>query len=489
MVINSFRDNFEKYKAENIAIYGTGEYAEWIVTNFKEYNILGFLDRWLSYGEMWGKPIFSYRDVLEKNITVIIIAASQYNTETVWRRIGKFCVDNGMSVFSLDGELLNHRGDCSANDESKNSNLGRYYECSQKIKTKQDVLHWELIECRFFSGNYIVDEKGRLYIKTAYDIGYLFLGPIMTDFLLWLVDKARNNECQNIAFAARDGFLLHRMYRHLQRVRREENLPKSYYLLTSRYVCMLSGLFEESDIIDCTKVNFEGDASLMLQKRFLLAESEIQEMDSERFADATEYILAHKEIILSKAEKIRNEYIKYLEQNGMREEGTLFFDLVASGTCQRSIEKLLDKHYVGGYLMRIPTEDAEKKKMCIFSYQEFEEEFATHSMFMESILTSMVPTLLYIDENQEPEFSKETRTKEELQFIEEAQNGIFDYFVEYLNKADREINEHEKNDIPTDIYNHVVSYYSIIENDVFNGYVIDDEIFNQKNSVLNKCIV
>ena len=133
-VIYSFRDNFEKYKDENIVLYGTGEYAKRIITNFKDYNILGMLDRWSSYGQIWEKPIFSYKEILEKKVNVIIIAASQYNTETVCKRIGKFCSDNEINVFSLEGELLNNRVSEELNEKYSDNRLGRYYECKKLIK-------------------------------------------------------------------------------------------------------------------------------------------------------------------------------------------------------------------------------------------------------------------------------------------------------------------------------------------------------------------
>lgn len=145
----TFVKNFVTYKNKNIVIYGTGQYARWIGSNFTEFNVIGFLDRSLSYGELCGKPILSYKEVKEAKVDLIIIAANTSNTEKIYKRIGGFCKDNSIKLFTLEGELLDTqcleqeqirglKGDYSDSYETVVDNL-RFLDCQKAVKEKNDV--------------------------------------------------------------------------------------------------------------------------------------------------------------------------------------------------------------------------------------------------------------------------------------------------------------------------------------------------------------
>ncbi len=498
---NSFEKNFLEYENERIAIYGIGEYGEWIATTFLTFNIIGFLDRWLCNGERFGKPILSYKEVQSKGINIIIIAANIYNTENIQRRMEGFCNDNDIKLFSLEGILLNKPGERKENiqefnDNDRKENIdeiirnSRFLDCKKVVDKGKDSNYWNIIEDRFFKGRYHIDTLGRLHIEKAYDIGYMFLGPLTTDFMLWFREQVKRSGCRQVIFSARDGYLLQKLYQYLKDSKKFGILPESTYIFTSRYVCMLSQLYNDEDIIDCTKTNFDGNAELMLKKRFLLKQSEILPKSDSTEEDCLEYILKHKEIILNRAKNIRRNYKEYLERNKIgKDANNIFFDLAASGTCQKVIEKLTEKRLIGAYMLHMPSEDLDKKKLTIYSYREFSDNFADHSMFAESILTSLQPTLLYIDSNLQPVFARETRSESELRFIEEAQKGIFDYFTTFIKQLGTIQDEYNTALIPNIIFDHVISYYTSIDNETFNNYVLIDEIFNEKNSIANKCMV
>lgn len=54
------------------------------------------------------------------------------------------------------------------------------------------------------------DGKGR--VKTGRDIGYIYMAPIITDFLLWLANKIKDKKSARVLFSARDGYLIDKLY-------------------------------------------------------------------------------------------------------------------------------------------------------------------------------------------------------------------------------------------------------------------------------------
>lgn len=55
---------------------------------------------------------------------------------------------------------------------------------------------------------------------------------------------------------------------------------------------------------------------------------------------------------------------------------------------------------------------------------------------LETIMTSLTPALRYIDKDLNAIFDEETRSKEELQFIEEIHKAIEEYFRYYIAMCD-----------------------------------------------------
>lgn len=626
----SFNNIFSEYKNNRIAVYGLGEYAEWIIKTYPDYNIVGLLDRWASSGIKYGKPILTYKDLIVKGVSIIIIAAGKENTEIIRKRIACFCNDNNIRLFSLEGEELiegnkniysfnrridqiikrpyeeiknfgvvcfraedifvQHRFNWRIKNEDLYGNIeyltvhniyrmlfnvsreigikiyficddsnipavldkilheydiygyeaiipysrigsllddmqekcliigkdkdnllcspengveyvqsyssfeiareSGFCDCMEAAAGKKDQIYRGLIVSGAFADPCRIDGMGRIYVKEPYELGYIFLGPLITDFMLWLTECILENQYNKIIFSARDGYLFQIMYEYLRKTGRYGSMPDSEYLLISRYMAMLGGLITQEDILKCVEIIFDGDAELMLQKRFLLSRKDIIPYSECGDMFVADYILLHQDAILNKAAQIRENYQKYLYHVGISSEfNVLFFDLVASGSCQNIVQNFMGVQFDGAYFMRMPTEDKQKQNLNIYSYHEFDNDFADHSMLMECILTSMQPTLLYIDKDMSPVYGPELRSAEELGFVSEAQKGIFDFFVEFLDVYKDKKEERKTGIFPDMLYGHIISHYTEIDNTVFDHYILKDEIFNQSNNVLNKCMV
>lgn len=76
--------------------------------------------------------------------------------------------------------------------------------------------------------------RGTLTLDGPETFGYVVLGPLLADYLTWLGRQALEHDIEHIAFLSREGYLLERLYRHLQQAVPALRTIKDSYLLASR---------------------------------------------------------------------------------------------------------------------------------------------------------------------------------------------------------------------------------------------------------------
>ena len=173
------------------------------------------------------------------------------------------------------------------------------------------------------------DGKGR--VKTGRDIGYIYMAPIITDFLLWLANKIKDKKSARVLFSARDGYLIDKLYGILRKKESLIKLPEGLYFLTSRILCISASLFNEDDILWSMNNTFSGSPEEILKKRYFLTEGEIEYFDPNKYSSISQYILAHKKAILSKSAEIREKYMEYISGLGLNgDDDLIFFFFVSS---------------------------------------------------------------------------------------------------------------------------------------------------------------
>ena len=233
-----------------------------------------------------------------------------------------------------------------------------------------------------------------------------------------------------------------------------------------------------SDINSLSKEYFCGNVKEMLINRFMLKEENLYEREVDEYRSDFEYIESFSSEILNKANVVKKGYLKYIEALGVdANENTAFFDLFASGTCQLALSKLCNKNFKGLYFSRFITDDNEKNELDIESYLEPDSFMEDHSLFIESILTSLEPTLSDIGSDGEILLGNETRNKEELKYVQNAQEGIMLFAKDALKRLDG-VPDIER-DYARDIFGMLISQYTNIENNTFKNIIIRDEILNR----------
>lgn len=261
------------------------------------------------------------------------------------------------------------------------------------------------------------DEKRNLSVKDASDIGYLFCGPMIGDFTLWMKDCADKQGYKQLLFGARDGYLVGRMFRMI------DESKDSYYFLSSRTAAIRAGMTTQEDIDYVDGMKYFGTPEEALSVRFGIEVEDIRTID-------------RSEAILNKAKQQRENYRRYIEKLGVGADKIALFDFVAKGTTQMYLQKLFPQHMKGFYFLQLEPEFMADKGLDIEPfYSNAEKDFsAIFDLYyiLETILTAPYPQMEEMDSEGNPVFVKETRTEKDLRVFERAQSGILQHFRDYL---------------------------------------------------------
>ncbi len=313
-------------------------------------------------------------------------------------------------------------------------------------------------------------EERKIEVKTAYEIGYLFFAPIVRDFLIWFDRQVRDNNLQNVWFCARDGYLLKKIYD------KWKHGTSSVYFLTSRTAAICAGVETEEDLRHIEKMRFSGTIQEHLEKRFGLS---IEKKKGGDFSSDT--LLDYSVEILDKTTVDRENYKKYIQQLNIRKGDIAFFDFVAKGTSQMYIQRLVTNHLTGLYFLRLGKEDKESEGLDILSFYS-NEEIDDNGIYddyyiLETVLTSFMPSVKGFDGQGRVHYEEETRDEGSLACILSVQNGIFDYFMEYL-KICPDMDEGIDKGLD-ELFLKLIHKTAIVDKDFLN-LMVEDPFFNRE---------
>lgn len=282
-----------------------------------------------------------------------------------------------------------------------------------------DKLKKGLFISRTFNNPFQFETDNRnICVTDAGDIGYLFCGAMISDFTLWMKQKAISEGYGLVLFCARDGYLLGRLYR------KADMQTKSVYFLASRAAAIRAGMENDDDIDYVDSMKYFGSPEQALKTRFGI------ELDSVTEA-------SKRQSILKKAVEQKNNYLKYIKKLGIDEEKLAMFDFVAKGTTQMYLERILGKKMKGFYFLQLEPEFMADKELDIEPFYS-DAEKNTSAIFdnyyiLETMLTSPYSQTEEFDEDGNPVFAVETRCDHDIRCFEKMQKGIVEYFDDYLN--------------------------------------------------------
>lgn len=299
--------------------------------------------------------------------------------------------------------LLNALGGLGAEDE---------------ISSISDRVKMGIFLSRIFNDPFrFEDEERRLSVKDASDIGYLFCGPMISDFTLWMKDNVAGQGYNQILFGARDGYLIEKLFQMMG------TSISHYYFLTSRTAAIRAGMESQDDIDYVDSMKFFGSSEETLKVRFGIDVNDVNTID-------------RNSAILEKGKFQRANYHKYIDKLGIAGGDLAFFDFVAKGTTQMYLQKLFSQHMKGFYFLQLEPEFMADKGLDIEPFYSDEEKNSSaifdNYYILETILTAPYPQMEEMDNDGNPVFAKETRSAQDLRVFDRAQRGIMGYFEDYL---------------------------------------------------------
>lgn len=256
-----------------------------------------------------------------------------------------------------------------------------------------------------------------------------FVAPLAYCMLADIRKTVLAESYDGILFASRDGYLLKELYDMMF----DNRLPMGIYFYTSRKSVVTACLEDDSTIVWLAGLPFGYDRKEIFSKVFLL---EGREYDaSEKFE---QNILKAAGEIKKRSLQLKENYKKYINSLGITDGKYLFVDLIASGTCQMYLGKILDVEIEGYYLCKLKTQEVDKEQLkCRSLYQAVQIDNNVYGFYriyqlIESILTAPEPSLECFDESGLPVFAEETRKFSEIDILSNMHREIRDYFEDML---------------------------------------------------------
>ncbi len=338
----------------------------------------------------------------------------------------------------------------------------------KEIVSLSDRVKAGLFVSRMFNDPFVFEEGDRrLAVSDASDIGYLFCAPIITDFSIWLRDRIKQEKISQMLFCARDGFLVGKLYRKI------DSETKTFYFLTSRTAAIRAGVEDDTDIFYIDSMKFFGTREENLRVRFgIESSSGIQEEKG------------RNEAILTRSEILRTNYKKYICKLGISEDETAMFDFVAKGTTQMYLQKLFPQHIKGFYFLQLEPEFMMDKGLDIEPFYT-DEERDTSVIFdnyyiLETILTSPYPQVEEFDEDGDPIYMSEVRSKQDIKCFKRTQDGIESYFNDYISILSEE--EQTQNKRLDEIFLALINSVKIKDKE-FMELTVEDSFFGRMTAL------
>lgn len=302
-----------------------------------------------------------------------------------------------------------------------------------KADTLEERVMLGLVIARLFNSPFTQSARKKIEIYSDYDYGYGFCAAIVCQFALWIYEMVKKGEYEDILFASRDGYLIKELYHMVLNKLKQKELPEGIYFYTSRKAAVMTCINNEAYINMVIDISAGMAPEEMLKKRFGLSDGNVMAYDVKKYGDRIHaYIWDHADTIFLHAEKMRLNYFKYMGNIQLKiGKCYAFIDFVSSGTCQKSLNRIVPFELVGLYTGWNGVENKNQIKV----HALFEDKcsfFLKNYKVMETFLTSFEPSLSHFDDEGKPVFVSEHYTESEKKYIESMHCACRDFMRDFL---------------------------------------------------------
>jgi len=212
-------------------------------------------------------------------------------------------------------------------------------------------------------------DPASLVQATPYNLGYSLVGPLLTSFSQWLLQKAREEEIEQLYFLAREGRLMEEVYNCWSQG--VTDAPQSDYLIISRRAAGVAAILTFEDILEISRmIYFSNTIESFLHTRYGLT------LNDERWKELSEttgwardtgvkvenrkvehlvpLLRSLEREIVAQAQRERQALLAYLREKGLvrdRDSLQAVVDIGFGGSIQGYLSKLLSRKVHGYYLM------------------------------------------------------------------------------------------------------------------------------------------
>lgn len=265
-------------------------------------------------------------------------------------------------------------------------------------------------------------------LSDPFALGYTVFGPLMHNFLAWLINCAKLDGVTRLSFLSREGYILQKMYEQIagSAALKEAGmaLPSSDYFLCSRRAALFAGLQKPEDLLPFLDRDFSGTLKDFFEKRLNVSTSNMQSIEdilgkdtlNKPVALPTDYekvkgvLLSVFEILTPQAAAEREALVAYCRDRGMKGNArTGLVDIGYSCTIQRSLINLLGMP-LNGYYFAIDERAGkitERNSVARGYLGELINPATTavvifnYALLLESVLTSPQGQLLYFSREKD----------------------------------------------------------------------------------------
>jgi hypothetical protein len=314
-----------------------------------------------------------------------------------------------------------------------------------------------------------IDKKTKLLLgnknwqnpKSLEDLGYIFFGPIVFNFFVWLKNESVNSD--KILFNSREGYFLKQIADTFNDV---FNLPKCIYFKTSRKLSYMASFFNEDDVYNSFKLHkYKGSLKDMMLNRFGINIVDDFQIDTTIYVpNLNDYM----DLILNNSNMIRMEYGRYIRDIIGDSKNIIMVDNGYQGSTQYNIEKSYDLNFKGRYFTYKGNENLKDVK----GFYNFDEcKLKDNFIFFESVFIDKIGSFIDIKNGV---FINEKTKSDELCFEEKQKiiKGI-KFFIRDIINLNPNLNEVSFK-FSDYLFNLMCSKDYIVNDDLFKSFFHDN---------------
>ena len=200
------------------------------------------------------------------------------------------------------------------------------------------------------------EKKGKIYFQSPEEFGYCVYGPVILNFLVWLIKDAKKKGIDNLVFFARDGYFLIEDYEYfLKKILKKDLYPQSQYLLISRRVAMIANTAKKEGLEELLSFPFSGTFGEYMNARFKMDISCVNDEHKEKIISipndkkmVMEWVEPYKDKLWENLEDERENYKAYLQSCDLK-KNLAVVDTWYYGNTQYYLSKILKQRLTGYY--------------------------------------------------------------------------------------------------------------------------------------------